>query len=108
MFVNLAQFTCKALLVYSMVLHILSQQTFRAVFLGGQGSCFQILQISKHIKKLKRKIQTAQSLPLPLSGQQPGLTGGGLPRLWSTGLVLQTLLSMRVPQLQLLPPWLSE
>lgn len=38
-------------------------------------------------------IQTAQSLPVPLSGQHPGLTGGGLPRLWSTSLVLQALLS---------------
>lgn len=51
------------------------------------------LEISKHTKKLKRKIQTAQSLPLPLSRQHPGLSGGGLPRLWSTGLALQALLS---------------
>lgn len=38
-------------------------------------------------------IQTAQSLPGPLSGQHPGLTGGGLPRLWSTSLMLQAFLS---------------
>lgn len=108
MFVNLAQLTQKALLGYSVVLHTLSQRTFRAVFLGGQGSCFQILEISKHLKKLKRMMQTAQSLPGPLSGQHPGLTGGGLPRLWSTSLVLQAFLSPEGGQPQLLCPWLSK
>ena len=75
---------------------------------GWTGQLFSNSADFQTYKEIKEKIQTAQSLPLPLSGQQPGLTGGGLPRLWSTGLVLQTLLSMRVPQLQLLPPWLSE
>ena len=53
-------------------------------------------------------MQTAQSFPGPLSGQHPGLTGGGLPRLWSTSLVLQAFLSPEGGQPQLLCPWLSK
>ena len=67
MLVNLAQFTCKALLVYSVVLHTLSQWTFRAVFLGGQGSCFQTQDFQTY-KEIKEKDTNS---PEPPSAPQP-------------------------------------
>lgn len=74
MFVNLAQFTCKALLVYSMVLHTLSQWTFRAVLLGGQDSIFK-LEISKHTKEIKERYKQPEP-PLPLSPACTQASGG--------------------------------